>query len=73
MVRIACEVLAGLAASRMDHITKIGDGGDRAQPSRGTERKSIPDAAGAAKYTPVSPVADECASPPDPTIRKDQQ
>ena len=45
----------------------LGDGEDRAQPSRGTGRESIPDAAGAAKATLVSPVADKSASSPDPS------
>jgi hypothetical protein len=39
-------------------------GPDRAQPSRGTERESIPDTAGAAKYTPVNPADDKRASGP---------
>jgi hypothetical protein len=39
-------------------------GKDRALPSRGTGREPIPDAAGAAKATPVSPVADKYASFP---------
>ena len=45
----------------------LGDGEDRAQPSRGTGREPIPDAAGAAKATLVSPVADKSASSPDPS------
>ena len=48
----------------------LGDGEDRAQPSRGTGRESIPDAAGAAKATLVSPVADKSASSPDPSNRR---
>ena len=49
----------------------LGEGEDRAQPSRGTGRESIPDAAGAAKATTISPVADESASSPDPSDIRD--
>jgi hypothetical protein len=48
----------------MNDESTVDAGPDRAQPSRGTGRQPIPDTAGAAKATPVSPVVDQSASGP---------